>query len=255
MSPRSFFAGALGLSLLALVLPVPLTGGCIATCSSSAECAKDEFCSIADGACLTAKSVGFCKPRPSSCTKILQPVCGCDGLNYDNACEATKQGSPVANTGVCGAACGGISAAKCADGQYCELALGDCGQATPTGVCKAPPADCPTISDPVCGCDGKTYQNGCLASKAQVSVISEGDCACGGSAKTPCEAGRYCELPSGACLGANATGQCKDVPTACPAIKNPICGCDSKTYDNACEAAKVKISVAAITACGSLDGG
>src|SRR4051794_39773343 len=101
MSPRSYFAGALGLSLLAFALTIQLEGGCLATCTSSSECESDEFCSITDGACLTAKSVGFCKARPEACSSVSKPVCGCDGKNYENACEATKQGSSVAGDGVC----------------------------------------------------------------------------------------------------------------------------------------------------------
>jgi hypothetical protein len=245
MSLRALLASALSLSLLALLLPLDV--GCQATCGSSADCGDDEYCSIASGACLTGKSVGFCKPRPTACTEVLKPVCGCDGKTYDNACEATKQGTALAGDGACGTGCS--SNEQCGQGEYCELAQGACGQAAPTGTCKAPPDACPEISSPVCGCDGKTYGNGCLAAQAQVSVLSAGECACGGPANVPCEAGRYCELAQGACLGPNAAGQCKVVPTACTTVQSPVCGCDGKTYGNACEAAKMQQNVAAANAC------
>jgi hypothetical protein len=44
------------------------------------------------------------------------------------------------------------------------------------GECAITPSTCSTEHEPVCGCDGKTYANRCLAYKARTSVRQVGDC-------------------------------------------------------------------------------
>jgi hypothetical protein len=254
MSFRSFWLGALCLAVFAVLLPVP--AGCQSTCTSSAECGSTDYCSIPTAACLTPRSLGFCKARPESCTDVVSPVCGCDSKTYPNSCQASLVGVAVAANGECAGNCGGLSEAKCGATQFCDFAVGACAQANPSGTCATPPDSCSDVLDPVCGCDGRTYDNDCKAKQLQVSIASLGNCPCGGPNHTPCEEGRYCELAVGACLGPNPSGVCKAVPSSCSGVQSPVCGCDGKTYPNLCTAAQNGVSVTGTQICNTIpDGG
>ena len=51
--------------------------------------------------CGNADGQGKCTEMPTGCTKELNPVCGCDGKNYGNPCEANAAGTDVATGGKC----------------------------------------------------------------------------------------------------------------------------------------------------------
>ena len=245
-------------ALLALGIGKKHDGPCAGTACNGGDssCGPLAWCAAPCG------GVGTCKAKPAVCGKDIAPVCGCNGKDYLNACSAAQQGISVAKDGSCApsspcqpgtndAAClckvGGDAA--CGAGAFCSAAkLGGCGG---VGLCWPKPATCPDLAKPVCGCDGATYGNACAASAAGVNVASEGPCKGDKVCKmgtSPCPVGAFCKAVGDfQCGGA---GTCAPLPQMCQTLLLPVCGCDGKTYPNACSAAAVGINVAAKGECG-----
>lgn len=132
-------------------------------CTTSNDCDAADYCRLVDCA-----APGTCEARPINCVDIFMPVCGCDGQTYGNGCEAELVGVSIASEGECPCESNG----DCMASDYCASDV-SCDE---PGACVARPNACASVFDPVCGCDGTTYDNSCEAAAAGVRVELDGAC-------------------------------------------------------------------------------
>jgi hypothetical protein len=186
---------------------------------TGAKCPSGQYCSFASG-CGASDQQGTCQAPPTICNDAVVSVCGCDGKTYPNACYAARASQSVQKTGEC------MPAPTSCTYNGMTLDIG----ATVAAADGCNTCTCMSSGDVVC------------ATKACTT-------GCGGKQGTSCSNGQYCSFSAGSCGANDATGTCATKSELCPDVVQEVCGCDGKTYTNACRASSAGVSVQHTDAC------
>lgn len=215
------------------------------TCRDDADCAAGDMCFVECG-----ETTGTCEPNSDTyCIFVYAPVCGCDGKTYSNSCVAASALVDVLHDGECESTC--TKNSDCGDGEFCHFDFATCGG---EGTCESINETCDPLYSPVCGCNGQTFANACFANAFGMSIAYNGICEAICINDSDCADGEFCSA-TGECLSADCTndadcgfgracvsapgecgneGTCTRTPELCPAVYDPVCGCDGNTYSNTC---------------------
>ncbi|KAM5266998.1 agrin isoform 8-T8 [Hipposideros larvatus] len=170
--------------------------------------------------------------RPESCAARQAPVCGDDGVTYDNDCIMGRTG-----------AARGLLLQKVRSGQ-CQPRDQCPDQCRFNAVCLSrrgrPRCSCDRITcdgayRPVCAHDGHTYDNDCWRQQAEcqqqraIPAKHQGPC---DQPRSPC-LGVQCPFGA-ACAVKNGNAECV-CQQACSGLYDPVCGSDGVTYGSTCE--------------------
>lgn len=186
--------------------------GCACKDGDASQCIQG-VALICDGTHWTAVEDGPCAPGPgptrvSYSSKECEAIGGLvvgdpgDGSLLRNGCAGSEtlgiidnskepgSGIPIEGAMCCGCAsagadcntglvrCGARAGDTCDDTEFCGyLPGGLCGAADAESVCRTRPSDCTMLPQKVCGCDGKDYDNACVANKAGTGIKNLGGCA------------------------------------------------------------------------------
>lgn len=102
MTSRQVFYGALSAPFLILFAQPAFPELSVCGGIAGTPCADGQYCNYeATGTCGEGDQQGMCMSIPEICTKEFDPVCGCDGNIYSNACMAHAAGVSVAPTETC----------------------------------------------------------------------------------------------------------------------------------------------------------
>lgn len=256
---------------------------------SSAHCLQDDaFCfQLPDGSYCTGPAAstcpiasapvapGFTCPDGDLCFDYAEGL-RCHTRRYTVAACTAAGGQPVSDPGD-----GSVVAVGCPGGRAVLGSIHPSEGWDEGGLCCESPAPPTPPADPACAPQwahvtgacrpvAVYYWNGqhcearsgcqCTGPDCQDSFATEQGCqlahasckptACGARLGDSCGPQQYCAYqPPALCGAADATATCAAIPSACPKLSDPVCGCDGQPYPNPCEAARADTGIARWGAC------
>lgn len=226
-------------------------------CASNLDCEPDQICeyenifATSEGAPpICTGSIGRCVMQrgPELCGGFGAGVCGCDGRTYPDPCAASRAGVRVVRQVPCGTPVEAPgrhlcneAAPSCPDGATCDFLRDECVFTGLTNACGID-AQCPS-GQSCCGITGLCVDADCADC---CRVPPEGTL-------LPCADDADCAVLEGGvsggwlyCGGAgcDAPGGCMPRMTGCSGVLEPVCGCDGRSYANACWASTEPVRVA-----------
>ncbi|HEX7598656.1 MAG TPA: Kazal-type serine protease inhibitor domain-containing protein [Polyangia bacterium] len=158
------------------------TGNSKACALAGPTCVKGNFCNYTDGTCGETGASGTCTPNiaPGGCTADYNPVCGCDGITYSNACMLSLANVSLRSSGEC---------RKVPDAGAKDTAPSAAALCTATGG---------TITTTSCCLSASDFPNSCL----------DGACGCAPTSShdvNTCSCPTGCFVPGTGCVGAAGT--------------------------------------------------
>ncbi|KAL4831732.1 hypothetical protein H8958_015365 [Nasalis larvatus] len=170
--------------------------------------------------------------RPESCPARRAPVCGDDGVTYENDCVMGRSGATR------GLLLQKVRSGQCQSRDQCPEPCrfnAVCLSRRGRPRCSCDRVTCDGAYRPVCAQDGRTYDSDCWRQQAEcqqqraIPSKHQGPC---GQAPSPC-LGVQCAFGA-TCAVKNGQAVC-ECRQACSSLHDPVCGSDSITYGSTCE--------------------